>query len=164
MAFRAPRRRCRTIPFGFRSSSWLMAKLGGMKHRMKKKRQRPSASGSQNPNPSLGQIDDHSRVLNGVEEGTSSVSIQEHAAAAEIIETPSSSIIVHRHRDDDSAESFRNLTETEADLTFSEEDEGSGMIIDLRGHSVEIALLLLKIQLSLCSLIGYVGKVTVIIT
>ncbi|CAI9271700.1 unnamed protein product [Lactuca saligna] len=142
-----------------------MAKLGGMKNRMKKqkKRQRPSTSRSQNPNPSRGQIDDHSRVLNGVEEGTSSVSIQEHVAAAEIIETPSSSIIVHR--DDDSAESFRNLKETEADLTFSEEDEeGSGMIIDLRGHSVEIAILLLKIQLSLCSLIGYVGKVTVIIT
>lgn len=95
------------------------SKLGGMKHwiNKKKKRKRPSTSGSQNPNPSLGQIDDHSRVFNGVEEGTSSISIQEHAAAAEIIETPSSLIIVHR--DDDFAEGFQNLTETEVDLTFS---------------------------------------------
>ncbi|KAI3507893.1 hypothetical protein L1887_22888 [Cichorium endivia] len=88
-----------------------------MKHPKKKKRPRPpiskpkQAAGCQNPAP--GQIDDQSRVLNGLAEGIASFSIEEHVTAAEIIEnlteTTSSS---SANRDDDSTESFGNLTET----------------------------------------------------
>ena len=51
--------------------------------------------------------------MSGVEEGIASVSIQEHstATAAEIVEAPSSSSV---NGDDDSAERFGNLAETEA--------------------------------------------------
>ena len=55
-------------------------------------RQRPTiskskeADGSQNPNPTRGQIDEQSKVLNGVAEGTTSRSIHVHVVGAEIVD------------------------------------------------------------------------------
>lgn len=62
-----------------------------MQHRMNM-RQRPTiskskeADGSQNPNPTRGQIDEQSKVLNGVAEGTTSRSIHVHVVGAEIVD------------------------------------------------------------------------------
>ncbi|CAH1425132.1 unnamed protein product [Lactuca virosa] len=103
---------CRTYPFSIGRSFWLKAKLGGMQHRMKK-RQRPTiskskeADGSQNPNPTRGQIDEESKVLNGVSEGTTSRPIQVHVVGAEIVDETEGATNLSGH--DDVDDSIHNV-------------------------------------------------------
>ncbi|KAK9065938.1 hypothetical protein SSX86_015340 [Deinandra increscens subsp. villosa] len=91
-----------------------------MKHPKKKKRPRPpisKISKSKQPtepqNPNSGQIDDPSRVLNGLSDRIASVSVSVSIDEAETIgnatETASSS---SANREDDAAEIFGSLTET----------------------------------------------------
>ncbi|CAI9278527.1 unnamed protein product [Lactuca saligna] len=115
MAIRAPSRRYRalcTYPFSLGRSFWLKAKLGGMQHRVK--RQRPTiskskeADGSQNPNPTHGQTDEQSKVLNGAAEGTTSRSIYVHVVGAEIVDETEGDTNLSGY--DDVDESIHNVT------------------------------------------------------
>ncbi|CAI9301053.1 unnamed protein product [Lactuca saligna] len=82
-----------------------------MKHSKKKKRPRPpvpkTKQSAECGKPAPGQIDDQSRVLNDLTEGIASFSIEE--TIENLTETTSNS---SANRDDDSAESFGNSTET----------------------------------------------------
>lgn len=100
-----------------------------MKHSKKKRRPRPPISKSKQSaqNPAPGQIDDESRVLNGLTEGIASFTIEE--TIENLNETISNS---SANRDDDSAESFGNLTET------ASSSSGSSSLSNCEGYNHRI--------------------------
>ncbi|KAL4558364.1 hypothetical protein LXL04_036563 [Taraxacum kok-saghyz] len=102
-----------------------------MKHSKKKRRPRPPISKSKQSagcrNPAPGQIDDESRVLNGLTEGIASFTMEE--TIENLNETTSNS---SANRDDDSAESFGNLTET------ASSSSGSSSLSNCEGYNHRI--------------------------